>query len=161
MPLDFIVRELYPFYNVFVPLKANEDLDPTHSPFSVEVFMRSFTKAVLPALAIGLFLIVGCSKDSSTNTTSTSPVGTWKATQSGATMTVVITASNTFTMDLAGLSTMAGNCSVSGNKVTFTYTNCTLLGSSITCSDPDVGTISGNTMTLPNNDGTTTTLTKQ
>jgi hypothetical protein len=73
----------------------------------------------------------------------------------------VFNANNTFTLDAGGLATMNGTYTYSGNTVTMTATSCTVLGQpSSDCGDPTTGTVSGNTMTMDNGDGTTSTLTK-
>jgi hypothetical protein len=142
-------------------VRQKRKLYPHSSPFFGRFFMRFFINLSLPVIVIGLFIAAGCSKDSGTNTP-VNPVGTWKVTQSGATMTIVVNSNNTFTMDLSGVSTMSGTYTLSGNQITLTYTGCTIFGlPSTDCGDPDVGTVSGNQMTIPNNDGSTSTLTRQ
>jgi hypothetical protein len=88
-------------------------------------------------------------------------VGMWTVTQDGQTIALVINANQTFTIDYAGLLNVSGTCVVSGTTVTLTPVSCTVLGQSSTdCGDPAIGTISGNQMTMPNGDGTSTILTK-
>jgi hypothetical protein len=89
-------------------------------------------------------------------------VGTWSITDSDLTISIVVNADNTFTMDYAELATASGNYTVSGTTITMTAISCSVMGEPSTdCGDPLVGTISGNQMILPNGDGTFTTLTRQ
>jgi uncharacterized membrane protein len=120
--------------------------------------MRAFIKTAV----IGLFFVVGCgSNDNPTSSQTVNAVGTWKVTQSGSTMTVVVNANDSFSMNLSGMSTMSGTYTLNVNKIIFTYTYCTLLGTAIQCSSPDSGTISGDQLVMPNGDGTSTTLARQ
>jgi hypothetical protein len=124
--------------------------------------MRAFIKISVIGSLIGLFSVVGCgSDDNPTSSQSVNAVGTWKVTASGSTMTVVVNADKSFSMDLSGMSTMSGTYTLDVNKIIFTYTSCALLGTAIDCSAPDTGTIKGDQLTMPNGDGTLTTLARQ
>jgi len=124
--------------------------------------MRLFLKIAMVGSFVGLLLAVGCGDKSSPSAPATvNPVGTWKVTQSGSSITIINSANNTFSEDLAGMSTMAGTYAINGSKIIFSYTNCIVFGAAVTCSDPDTGTISGNSMVMKNGDGSTYTLTRQ
>jgi hypothetical protein len=91
-------------------------------------------------------------------------VGTWTASQAGSGMSITFKSNNTYTLLLtmsgSELYTENGTFIETGNTVVMTCVSCTILGMEGQCSLPVTGTISGSSMTVPNDDGTSTTLTK-
>jgi hypothetical protein len=127
--------------------------------------MRFFLKAALPSLFFGLFVLMGCSKDSGTNNTqTTSAVGTWSKSEQGVSASIVFRSDNTytFTINAAGteMSRESGTYTTSGSSVTMTPTSCNAVGMTVQCNGNTTSTISGTQMTVPNDDGTSMVLTK-
>jgi hypothetical protein len=124
--------------------------------------MHAFLKAALiGSLSFCLFITIGCGdKDNPAGPQAVNAVGSWAVSEAGVTVTLDVKNDKTFVMDYAGVATMSGTYTLSGNAITLTYTNCEAMGMATTCEDPAVGTISGNKMTLPVEDGTMT-LTKK
>jgi hypothetical protein len=131
--------------------------------------MNAFIKSTLISSFIGLFIVAGCGESDNPAGSQTTAVGTWNATVSGATMTILVNADSTFTMEVPGTNgtigtyTKSGACTLSGNTIIFNSTSCTLDGLGVPCMSPDTGTISGTQMTLPipYGDGTAAILTKK
>jgi hypothetical protein len=168
--IDFLFPNWYYFITVFVQLFSTKTSTSPNSPFSLEVFMRSFVKSALPAMVIGLFIIAGCGKkDSGTGpVTASSVVGMWSISDATTSTSIsyVFQSNNTYAMTVtmagASFATENGTYTVSGNQVVMTCSSTTALGMTASCGPNTTGTISGNRMTIPSSGGgSPTTVTKQ
>jgi hypothetical protein len=95
--------------------------------------------------------------------------GSWGISQDGATMSITFKADNSYSLLISAMDggtptilvTETGMYTVSGNAVTMTGTGCMALGMTVACGDPKTGTVSGNQMTIPDDEGNPVILTKQ
>jgi hypothetical protein len=96
-------------------------------------------------------------------------VGAWGISQDEATMSITFKADNSYSLLVSvmdgGIPTVlvteTGTYTVSGNSVTMTGTGCMALGMTVACGEPKTGTVSGNQMTIPDDDGNPVVLTKE
>jgi hypothetical protein len=96
-------------------------------------------------------------------------VGSWGVSDQGTTVSITFQADAGYSLMISIMdgviptimATETGTYTVSGNSVTMTGTNCMVLAMAAACGDPQTGTISGNQMTIPTDDGETMVLTKE
>ena len=127
--------------------------------------MHPFFKTALPCLLVGLFFIVGCSKDSNTGTNNPQPasvVGTWSRNEPGFPVHYVFQSNNTYTITVdPDMYSESGTYTTSGSSVTMTPTYCSAIGVTEQCNGPTTATISGNQMAVPGNGDPSGVVTKQ